>query len=286
MALNYREEKIIVNRVIRDDPSKGGMHNRQPITPKLLWKSLSDYDLWPLYIIGLTFQIPASPPTQYLTLILRGLGFDTFRTNLLAIPYTFFHMCSMMAMTYAAEIWHELTITALLGQIWVFPFLVYLATNDITKIDKWVAWAFLTLLLSYPSGKLSSRDFTYGLTDRSPLAVTAHPLQVGWNSRNANTVRSRTVSAAVYNMFCQTSGIISANIYRSDDAPRYKRGNSQLLAIVSANFVVYGLTKLYYVWRNRSREAKWNAMTPEERQNYLDTTTDEGNKRLDFRFAH
>lgn len=36
----------------------------------------------------------------------------------------------------------------------------------------------------------------------------------------------------------------------------------------------------------RRREGKWNAMTKEEREHYANTTTDKGNKRLDFRFAH
>ena len=83
---NEHEEKIMVNRILRDDPSKGDMHNRQAITPQLLWKSLCDYDIWPIYAIGLTFGIPPSPSDQYLTLTLRGLGFDTFNSNLLSIP--------------------------------------------------------------------------------------------------------------------------------------------------------------------------------------------------------
>ncbi|KAI1371953.1 MFS general substrate transporter [Hypoxylon crocopeplum] len=261
----FREETIIVNRVLREDPSKSGMHNRQPITPRLLWKCLKDYDLWPLYIIGLTFQIPAVPEQQYLTLSLRQMKFDTFTSNLLSIPWTVIHIFTMLANTYAAEIFRETTFVAMIGQFWILPFLIYLNVANTASASRWVIWAVTTLLLGYPN---------------------AHPVQVGWNSRNSNTVRSRTVSAACYNMFCQAGGIIASNIYRADDAPLYRRGNKQLLAILIMNMVLYCLTKVYYVLRNRSRDRKWNAMTAEEKLHYLATTTDEGNKRLDFRFQH
>lgn len=81
-----KEEKILVNRILRDDPSKGDMHNRQPLTLRMIWDAICDYDLWPIYLIGLTFAIPAGPPNQYMTLTLRALGFTSFETNLLTIP--------------------------------------------------------------------------------------------------------------------------------------------------------------------------------------------------------
>jgi hypothetical protein len=149
----FSEETIIVNRVIREDPSKGTMHNRQPVTPKLLWQSLKDYDLWPIYVTGLTFQTPMTTPTQYLTLSLKGLGFDTFQTNLLTIPSTFFHMVLMMVLTYSSEILGELSLSAMTGQIWALPFLIYIYVVDINTVNKWIAWTIMTLLLSYPSGK-------------------------------------------------------------------------------------------------------------------------------------
>lgn len=172
-----REETIIVNRVIREDPSKSDMHNRQPITPKLLWKCLKDFDLWPLYILGLTFQIPAVPEQQYLTLSLRQMKFDTLTSNLLSIPYTVIHsestprgkqqsvrhanhvpvaVITMLATTYAAEAFRQLTFVALVGQFWILPFLIYLNVADTSSASRWTIWAVTTLLLGYPNGMSDS----------------------------------------------------------------------------------------------------------------------------------
>ncbi|KAK8046032.1 retrograde regulation protein 2 [Apiospora saccharicola] len=259
-----REEAIMVNRVIRDDPSKGTMHNRQPITPKLLWMSLTDTDLWPLYFIGLTFNIPTLCPTQYLTLSLRGLGFDTFHTNLLTIPYLVLKIINMLALATLAEMTGQLAACASIFQFWCLPFLIYLRVVDTTHASKWLTWAMISLLLAAPLG---------------------HPVQVGWVSRNANTVRSRAVGAALYNMFLQAGVMISSNVYRADDAPRYRRGNSILLGLVALNLLLYAAAKAYYVWRNRVRDRRWRAMSAEEQVAYLADSQARGNRGLDFRFA-
>lgn len=120
----------------------------------------------------------------------------------------------MLALTYFAEAVNELTLTALLGQIWILPFLIYLNVINSQEVNKWVFWTVVTLLLAYPNGKLilGLSAIVWFLTRK-----IAHPIQVGWNSRNSNAVRLRTVSAACYNMFVQAGGIVSANIYQASE---------------------------------------------------------------------
>ncbi|KAH8547517.1 transporter-like protein [Umbelopsis sp. PMI_123] len=259
-----REEIIMVNRVLRDDPSKGDMNNRQAVGPRDLWKSLCDYDNWGLYLIGLLAYIPSSPPSVYLTLTLKSLGFGTFNSNLLTIPSQVLFILNNLGLSYFSRWTGERSLTSMIAVVWVLPFLIALEVLP-GDVNPWVKWAIVTLLVAYPY---------------------CHPILVGWNSINSNTVRTRTVSAAVYNMMVQLGNLISSNIYRTNDGPLYRTGNKVLIGICVFDIFLFLGVKAYYIWRNKSKAKIWDAMTPDEKANYLATTTDSGNKRLDFRFHH
>lgn len=40
-------------RVLRDDPTKSDMHNRQGLNVKMILSVITDWRLWPLYVLGL-----------------------------------------------------------------------------------------------------------------------------------------------------------------------------------------------------------------------------------------
>jgi predicted MFS family arabinose efflux permease len=262
---NDRELTIVVNRVLRDDPSKGDMHNRQAITPRRLWNAARDYDLWPLYAIGLVAYIPQSPEGTYISLTLKGLGFSTFNTNLLTIPYSVFHIMTLLLLTQLSERTNERTLVSMIQPLWTLPCVIALRFWPGALKDAWGTYALTTVLLSYPY---------------------CHAILVGWTSKNSNNVGTRSVSAALYNMAVQLGNICANFIYRTDDAPLYRRGNTQLIAINILTIVLFLFTKVYYITRNKMRDRKWNAMTPEEQRDYKLNTKLTGSRRLDFRFAH
>jgi hypothetical protein len=79
---------------------------------------------------------------------------------------------------------------------------------------------------------------------------------------------------------------MSANIYRTNDSPKYKHGNKVLIAINVLSIALFLFAKVYYILKNKSRDKKWNALTIEQQQDYLRNTKLRGSRRLDFRFAH
>lgn len=103
----------------------------------------------------------------------------------------------LLIITKVSQYFKERSIVSSSSNIWIFPWLVALVTLSPTA-NPWVRYALLTGLLSYPY---------------------CHAILVAWNSKNSNTVRTRAVSAALYNMFVQGGNVVATNIYRDDDKP-------------------------------------------------------------------
>ena len=207
---SVREEKILVNRVIRDDPSKGDMHNRQAVNFKLLFYAFCDYDMWPIFLLGLTWLIPPHPMSSYLTLQIKSLGFDTFETNLLTIPAYAIFIAQLLFWTRISERFNQRLLIGVVAEVWNLVLLIALAVLP-AAASPWSRWVLSTLLVGSPY---------------------AHAIVVAITSRNAGSVRTRTVASAFYNMCVQASSIISSNV----SVGRYGRDSSICIFLLMVLF--------------------------------------------------
>ena len=109
---------------------------------------------------------------------------------MLTIPaYTLF-IINLVFWRWVSEKTNQRLFTAIISQIWFLPILVAAEVLP-GNASKWVKWATATLIVGSPY---------------------VHAIHVAISSRNAGSVRTRTVASALYNMFVQASNIIGNNV--------------------------------------------------------------------------
>ncbi|KAF7559615.1 hypothetical protein G7046_g4545 [Stylonectria norvegica] len=247
------EEKILVNRLLRDDPTKGDMNNRTAVSFKGILKTIVDPDLLPIYILGLFVWIPFQPTANYMSLTLRNLGYSVFESNVLAIPSYILFAINVVIVGWVSERFNERLLVSASSNIWMLPFFIGLIAIK-PDASPWVRYALLTGINSLPY---------------------THSILVSLVSRNSKAVGRRAVAAAVYNITYQIGSIVAANIYRDNDKPLYYTANRALVGMCVGNIVLFVLAKAYYMWRNRMIEKKFVNL-PESEKSHI----------IDMRFAH
>lgn len=125
-----------------------------------------------------------------MTLQLKDAGFGTFETNLLTIPAYVIFIINLLFWTWLSEKLNERFLLATMSQFWCLPLLIALEVLPATR-SKWVTWFLSIMVFAQPY---------------------FHAVIVAITSRNAGTVRTRTVASAIYNMTVQTSNIIGVNV--------------------------------------------------------------------------
>ncbi|KAI9850793.1 MAG: hypothetical protein M1838_005048 [Thelocarpon superellum] len=262
-----RQEVIMINRLLRDDPAKGLTALKEPIRVPDVVKALKDRSMWGLYFIGLVAYIPATPVQSYLSLTLNRIGYSTFLSNILSIPSAVLQIILMLVLAKSSERRAERTWHCFFGEFWCLPLLAALIGIH-PSASNWTRFALTTLISGYPY---------------------FHPIVSAWISENSFDVKKRAVTAATYNVIVQVGSIIGSQIYRAYDAPYYYLGNKVLISICALALATFIGQREYLKHLNRRKERVWDGMTLGERNAYqADTEARErdGNKRLDFRFRY
>ncbi|KAF2024942.1 MFS general substrate transporter [Setomelanomma holmii] len=226
---------------------------KEPATFKDSREAWSDSSMWDLYFIGLIAYIPASPVQGYLTLTLKRLDSTTFNSNMLTVPSAVLQIITMLALAYFSDYFNERTFRCIFSEFWIMPLIIALLTLP-DGGREWGRFSLITLVSGY---------------------LYFHPLVSSWISENTFDVKKRAITAASYNVIAQIGSLISSQIYRKYDGPYYKQGNSVLVAICALSLVTFLVQRQVLMTSEEEALYQADVISREE----------EGNKRLDFRFA-
>lgn len=261
-----RQEKIMINRILRDDPAKGAMNNRQHLSLKNLWLCTMNVNMWPTYLVRVFGDVSTAAIGLYQPIILKNVGFTTFQANLLMVPNQILSIVTLVSTAWLTSRYKRYALFMLLTPLWVLPCLIALTLQPDLLKHKLESFWILLIALGGPS-------------------VT--PMSVSWCSHNSGDVTMRAVSGALVNMFSQIGGMIAANVFHSETnnlIDELQHGFARLIGISALSVLVIISSHFWYQQKNAQRDRIWSSMTHGEQTTYVRETQDEGNKRLDFRF--
>lgn len=93
----------------------------------------------------------------------------------------------------------------------IFCYLTEIIDSRITLLIVYQFWALPLVIALYTFTEDTSPWIYFAVVTLIAGAPYVHPIQVAWASTNSYGVGTRTVSASLYNMFVQASGIISVS---------------------------------------------------------------------------
>lgn len=104
--LTERQELIAITRLIRDDPSKADPSKK--IVPKAdVWRAVKSPRIWPNLLIGFFGLLPSTPIGGFAPLILKMLGFNGLKANLMTIPGFLLGLAVMSLVSYSSDKFNE-----------------------------------------------------------------------------------------------------------------------------------------------------------------------------------
>jgi len=194
--LNAREKAIARARVLEDS----SVTVDEKLDIRDAFRPFKDPMYWIWAVISLSFGVPLASVNNFLPQIVASLGYSTIKTNLYTVAPNIVGTVALLLLTFSSDYFRERSIhiciplaTAVIG---------FIVLGSIDPVHNKTVAYFACFLL------------TMG-------AFAPSVLVSAWYSNNTPSESRRAVVAAVMVALANSSGLISTNVFRAQDEPKY-----------------------------------------------------------------
>ncbi|PIG80465.1 hypothetical protein AARAC_001648 [Aspergillus arachidicola] len=240
-----RDERLMIIARVRRNQT--GVEQR-----KIKWDQIKeaylDYKTWLFFLLGVVGNIPNGGISNFSTLVIEGLGFDTFHTALLGIPQ------------------------GVIVVIWIV--LGAIANNYLPSNSRTVVSALFMLptiagslgFLLAPQDAYDGRLICFYLTG-SYQATFVVSLSIV-TSNTGGQSKKMIVSGMIWFGVC-VGNIASPFFYKTEQAPTYRLGIGSLLVSNCIELLLFFVIRYVFIWENRRKEKAREALRDQEGEDEL-----------------
>ncbi|EXJ61617.1 hypothetical protein A1O7_02045 [Cladophialophora yegresii CBS 114405] len=206
-----RELHILRSRVLMDDPMKGKKKKR--IGRAGFRKAFTNWRLYVHVLVTLCNNGPQRAFDTYAPSLVNGFGFGQLSSNALASVGLFLQIPTSFAFSYVSDHFNKRGPTVITGLS--CHLLGYIFNRGFTELN----------------GTRGAKYF--GVIWTQTFGTFSHPLNIAWMSLTCEDSEERALAMAMVIMGANIAGIYGAQIFRSDDKPRYRRAFSVNIAVLA-----------------------------------------------------
>lgn len=224
-----KEMRIILERVVRDDPSKG--NTRRSISKAEIWSTATNWRLIAHVVATVCGLAPGSALMAYGPRLVIEWGYGRLQSNAMVSIGPSIGLLLCIAWGMLADRFQKRGAVALAGLF--------------------VWWLFLLigrLLVYSDNGPAHFAAFAIAIAFQG----TWHPVNGSWMALNAPTAGERSITMAILIMSANSAGIIGGQLFQSGDAPLYPIGWTAIVCLTSvALLAMVGANVQYWVLNRR-----------------------------------
>ncbi|KAI1080130.1 MFS general substrate transporter [Whalleya microplaca] len=225
-----RETYILVRRVILNDPTK--ITNHLHISGQDVWTTVKNPRILVHVVITITSVIPANAINTYGPSVIKSIGYDTVRANVMASVGAFISVVAVVILGWICNISGKRGPVLLFVSFW--NLIAYTCLREAWK------WS--------PGRKYAAVVFSIAMN--SIVSI----LNIGWLSANCQRPQQRSIAMAMIIMGANVAGIAASQIFRTQDAPLYLNAFTACIVLSAVVVAEVIAQSTWYLISNRKSE--------------------------------